>query len=46
MDLKDLYFVGTCLDGLRSMPEQVRKQAGFELHNIQIGKVPDDWKPV
>ena len=44
--MKLLKFVGSSLDDLRDFPEEARRIAGFELHTIQNGLEPRDWKPV
>jgi phage-related protein len=42
---KDL-LVGSALDDLRDFPEDARREAGHQLHLVQLGLVPDDWKPM
>lgn len=42
--MKPLKFVGTSLDDLRNFPEEARRAAGFELHAVQSGLEPTDWK--
>ena len=44
--MKPLKFVGSSLDDLRDFPEDARRIAGFELHAVQNGLEPRDWKPV
>ena len=44
--MKSAVFVGTCLDDLRAFPEDARREAGFELDQIQRGENPSDWKPM
>ncbi len=46
MAVKDLYFVGASLSELRDFPEDARREAGHQLHLIQLGETPDDWKPM
>ena len=43
--MKDLRFVGSSLDDLKTFPELARKRAGYELHLVQTGQDPTDWKP-
>jgi phage-related protein len=31
---------------LATFPETVRRSAGFALYMVQIGREPDDWKPM
>ncbi len=31
---------------LATFPEEARRSAGFALYRVQIGRDPDDWKPM
>jgi len=44
--MKDLVFLGDSLEQLRDFPEQARKEAGVQLHKVQQGIEPNDWKPM
>ena len=44
--MKDVRFVGSSLDDLRRFPAGARRDAGFELSNVQAGLQPGDWKPM
>ena len=44
--MKPLNFIGSSLDDLRNFPYEARKAAGFELHAVQCGIEPRDWKPM
>ena len=44
--MKDLEFIGSSKDDLRSFPEEARRDAGFQLHFVQAGQEPADWKPM
>lgn len=44
--MKDLVFLGDSLEQLRDFPEQARKEAGVQLHKVQQGIEPSDWKPM
>jgi len=44
MKIKPLKFVGSSLDDLRNFPDEARRAAGFELHAIQSGLDPSDWR--
>jgi phage-related protein len=46
MAAKALFWVGSTLDRLREFPEDARKEAGHQLHLVQLGLEPDDWKSV
>ncbi|MGA0565606.1 type II toxin-antitoxin system RelE/ParE family toxin [Ancylobacter sp. VNQ12] len=44
--MKRLEFLGDSLEQLREFPETVRKEAGVQLHKVQQGFEPSDWKPM
>jgi phage-related protein len=44
--MKDVRFVDSSLDDLRNFPASARREAGFELNNVQAGLQPSDWKPL
>jgi len=44
--MKPIEFRSTALDDLRQFPETARRQAGFQLDQVQRGYQPDDWKPM
>jgi phage-related protein len=44
--MKDVRFVGSSLDDLKQFPAGARREAGFELSNVQAGLQPSDWKPM
>jgi phage-related protein len=46
MRMKDVRFVGSSLDDLKNFPAGARREAGFELSNVQSGLQPSDWKPM
>jgi len=41
-----IVFLGDSLDALRSFPDGVRRDLGFELRQVQMGRDPSDWKPM
>jgi phage-related protein len=43
---KPLQWVGSALSDLRQFPDDARRRAGFELHVVQQGLNPSDWKPM
>ena len=43
---KKLVWVGSTLENLREFPADVRQQAGYQLRRVQLGLMPDDWKPM
>lgn len=44
--MKPVVFLGDSLDVIRAFPEQARRQAGFELRQVQHGLDPSNWKPM
>ena len=42
--MKRLEFLGDSLDRLREFPFEARKEAGVQLHKVQLGLDPSDWK--
>ncbi len=44
--MKRVEFLGDSLEKLRDFPESVRKEAGVQLHKVQLGLEPSDWKPM
>ena len=44
--LRALRFVGRSFRDLTAFPVAVRQDAGRQLRNIQLGREPDDWKPM
>jgi phage-related protein len=43
---KPVEFCGTALADLRSFPEGARREAGFQLGLVELGRDPFDWKPM
>lgn len=46
MTFKPVRFRGDSLDALREFPEDARHDAGYQMHKVQSGQAPDDWKPM
>jgi len=44
--MKDVIFLGTSKADLRGFPDEVRREAGVELHQVQLGLESTDWKPM
>jgi phage-related protein len=42
--LKPIVFLGDALDSLRAFPDAARKEARVQLHKVQLGLPPSDWK--
>ncbi|MBU2737671.1 type II toxin-antitoxin system RelE/ParE family toxin [Acidithiobacillus concretivorus] len=43
---KPIVFQGTSLEDLRTFPLSARREAGYQLDQVQKGRDPDDWKPM
>lgn len=41
---KPIYWVGTSYKDLLSFPDEVKQEAGYQLHRIQNGFDPENWK--
>ncbi len=44
--MKRVRFVGSAKDDLSAFPKSARTRAGHELFMVQVGRDPDDWKPM
>jgi len=44
--MKRIVFLGDSIARLRQFPEDARKEAGVQLHKVQKGIEPSDWKPM
>jgi phage-related protein len=44
--MKRIRFVGGAKDDLSAFPRSARNRAGYELFMVQVGRDPDDWKPM
>ena len=42
--LKRLEFLGDSLEQIREFPFEARKEGGVQLHKVQLGLDPSDWK--
>ncbi len=43
---KPVEFRGSSLDDLRTFPLAARREAGYQLDQVQNGQEPDEWKPM
>lgn len=44
--MKPVCFVGDALAELRAFPHDARQDAGYELHRVQTGEQPANFKPM
>jgi phage-related protein len=45
-ELKPVGFRGGALDDLRAFPVTAKREAGYQLGQLQYVNEPDDWKPM
>ena len=44
--MKPITWLGDSLEQVRGFPDDARREAGFELGEVQKGLDPSDWKPI
>lgn len=44
--MKDIEFLGTSLEDVRSFPDDIKQDTGYQLHKVQVGDMPDNYKPM
>jgi len=44
--VKSLQFIGSSQQDLAKFPEVAKRQAGFDLWQVQLGLMPSDFKPM
>lgn len=44
--MKPLKFVGSSLAEIRRFPDDAKREAGYQLSQVQLGFEPSDWKPM
>ena len=44
--MKPMRFMGSAKDDLTAFPKSVRVRMGHELFMVQVGRDPDEWKPM
>lgn len=44
--LKPVEFLGSSLDDLPAFPSSAKREAGYQIDQVQNGLDPDDWKPM
>ena len=42
---KAIYWVGTSYKDLLAFPDEAKREAGYQLHRVQNGFDPENWKP-
>jgi len=42
---KPIHWIGTSLTDLIAFPDEVKREAGYQLHRVQNGLDPENWKP-
>ena len=46
MDGKELKWMGSSLKDLAAFPDGAKQEAGYQLRRVQLGKDPDNWRPL
>ena len=46
LTMKPVAFIGRALSELKAFPDAPRREAGFQIFNLQSGVDPDNWKPL
>ena len=41
-----IHWVGTSYKDLLEFPVEAKRDAGYQLHRVQNGLAPEDWKPI
>jgi len=44
--MKDVVFIDSAQDDLRTFPPKARREAGYQIDRVQQGRDPSDWKPM
>lgn len=44
--MKEIVWMGNSYKALKSFPDDAIDSAGYQLHLLQIGEQPVDWKPM
>lgn len=44
--MKPVRFMGSAKDDLSAFPKSARARAGYDLFMVQVGRDPEDWKPM
>ena len=44
--MKPVRFLGSAREDLAAFPESARREAGYELFMVQVGREPTDFKPM
>jgi phage-related protein len=44
--MKAVIWLGSSRDELGGFPADARRESGYQLHRVQLGEDPSDWKPM
>lgn len=44
--LKNVEWHGAALSDIRLLPLEIRQRFGYQLHRVQLGLEPTDWRPM
>ena len=45
-DVRDIWWAGSSLEDLRRFTDDAKHAVGYQLHRVQSGELPGDWKPL
>ena len=44
--MKEIEFLGNSLENIQLFSDSAKRRTGYELHKVQNGLEPDNWKPM
>lgn len=44
--MKSVLFCGDTLTRIQGLPSKARQDVGFQINKLQLGELPDNWKPI
>jgi phage-related protein len=44
--MKAIAWIGSSLEDVKDFPDEAKQAAGYQLHRLQSGELPTDWKPM
>jgi len=44
--MKEVKFLGNSIDNIRKFSKNAQDDLGYQLHRVQTGAEPDNWKPM
>lgn len=44
--MKDIWWAGSSKEDLKAFPTDARHDMGYQIHLVQSGEMPENWKPL